>query len=75
MPLETLVKMSAGIRQCFVDRPTKALSEVAETKGKPLSAIELASAKLVKWASSSMLVPQREAPGSFYYKKFDFKLR
>lgn len=48
MPLETLVKMSAGIRQCFVDSPSKALSEVAAAKDKPLSTIELASAKLVK---------------------------
>jgi ATP-dependent DNA helicase RecG len=57
--VETLVKTPDGILQLLREKPTMTLAEVATTIGKSLSAVERASAKLVKAGQLKHIGPQK----------------
>jgi ATP-dependent DNA helicase RecG len=56
---ETLVKTPDRILQLLREKPTMTLAEVATTIGKSLSAVERASAKLVKTGQLKHIGPQK----------------
>jgi ATP-dependent DNA helicase RecG len=57
--VETLVKTPDRILQLLREKPTMTLAEVATTIGKSLSAVERASAKLVKAGQLKHIGPQK----------------
>jgi ATP-dependent DNA helicase RecG len=58
-PVKTPVKTPARILELFAARPGMTLAEVAETIGKSQSAVERASAKLVKVGKLRYVGPRK----------------